>query len=575
MNKKKRQGMYPSADVLAVAIHRAILRDLTHAQRMPSVDQCTIKFLKESQKTATLKKFSVSSGSESSKLHAFLKFANVDLHMLDYDLSYRHLHDADTLSCSPRDRILIRARALMKSILPSFTEDEFFLHCKNSSGVSVGVKYSDTSNEAKFTFPITTTVSAKDLFDSYMRYDHSLSQAVKSFNGSDKNLLPVYQIEESSRSTTVPKTSTIDRLIAIEPTANMYLQQGAMGLMVKNMRLFGLDLSVLPDVHKQFAFEGSLSNELATIDFSSASDCMSVGLLEWLLPPQWFQLCMSLRTGHISIFDDISPITMYATMGNATTFPLETLTFFTILCASHWEVTGDGIMPMYKQHKAYKHCSVFGDDCIIPTESAAIFMDTCESVGFLVNREKSFFDRSNFRESCGGDFLHGRNVRPFYLKRPPSESTAGVVSWLYSTLNRYISFSRNLYGDLLYIHFDTISYLLTQIQRFHNNIFVVPRDYPSDAGLYQIDIVRFQRLFPKHRFLLPRKAKNNVFSFLYMNFKYRNKKETDDGIRYALALKKPPKQNLKPFLKAPIRKKGGYVVARGFAFFSEAAPLEC
>jgi hypothetical protein len=95
----------------------------------------------------------------------------------------------------------------------------------------------------------------------------------------------------------------------------------------------------------------------------------------------------------------------YAPMGNATTFPVQSLVFWAICCAS---MRRQGF---HQPDDVY----VFGDDIIVPTECAEIIINDLESFGLLVNRTKSFY-RGGFRESCGVDAFNGINVTPVRWK---------------------------------------------------------------------------------------------------------------------------------------------------------------
>jgi len=92
-------------------------------------------------------------------------------------------------------------------------------------------------------------------------------------------------------------------------------------------------------------------------------------------------------------------------MGNATTFPVESLVFWAI-CSASLQYHG------FHQPGAV---FVFGDDIIVPAEMAEVVINDLESFGLVVNRTKSFW-RSNFRESCGVDAFNGVNVTPVRWK---------------------------------------------------------------------------------------------------------------------------------------------------------------
>jgi len=100
-------------------------------------------------------------------------------------------------------------------------------------------------------------------------------------------------------------------------------------------------------------------------------------------------------------------------MGNGFTFELLT----TCICAIVHGATG--LLPG-------KDFWVFGDDLIVPIDKNEEAVKALVEFGFIPNREKSFAEGS-FRESCGGDFFCGINVRPKYIRVGLSSMTAVEV----------------------------------------------------------------------------------------------------------------------------------------------------
>ena len=106
-------------------------------------------------------------------------------------------------------------------------------------------------------------------------------------------------------------------------------------------------------------------------------------------------------------------------MGNGYTFELETLLFYCLVEA----VCGkDGRL------------SVYGDDIICPSNRAAVVTRLLKFCGFSLNEDKSFSE-GFFRESCGGHFYRGVDVKPFYIERYPRTLAQvinlhnDIVSW--------------------------------------------------------------------------------------------------------------------------------------------------
>jgi hypothetical protein len=83
---------------------------------------------------------------------------------------------------------------------------------------------------------------------------------------------------------------------------------------------------------------------------------------------------------------------------------------------------------------------VYGDDIIIPVNYTDAVVDTLESYGLKVNIDKSF-RFSQFRESCGGDFYDGVDVKPIYAREVPHDgprrwTASEVMSWV-STADQF------------------------------------------------------------------------------------------------------------------------------------------
>lgn len=201
----------------------------------------------------------------------------------------------------------------------------------------------------------------------------------------------------------VPKNAKTDRPIAIGPLLNVLLQKG-LGTCIRQRLKPYLDLNNSQDRHKNAAYEASLINGDATVDLASASDTISIGVVEDLLPNDWFELLSRARSEYYSIEGHTYKYAKFSAMGNGYTFELETLIFYALAYAVciHGGIETQSV-------------SVFGDDIIIPKTAYAPLLRVLTLCGFEINSDKSFFD-GPFRESCGGDFFNGTNVRPFYLK---------------------------------------------------------------------------------------------------------------------------------------------------------------
>jgi len=217
--------------------------------------------------------------------------------------------------------------------------------------------------------------------------------------------LPCVKIVEESKVTTVPKDAFIDRVIAIEPDMNMFIQKGFGGLFRSRLKQVGINLNdqTLNQVLARSASLGSL----ATIDLSSASDTISYELVKELLPPDWFEALLSCRTHSVKLpSGGIVHLQKFSSMGNGFTFELESLIFWA-LCSSVAKSTigREGL-----------RVSVYGDDIITTVEDYPAVVDLLEFCGFSVNTKKSYAD-GPYRESCGKHYFYGHDVTPITVTK--------------------------------------------------------------------------------------------------------------------------------------------------------------
>lgn len=215
-----------------------------------------------------------------------------------------------------------------------------------------------------------------------------------------------------NRFTTVPKDCTKDRGIAVEPSINLFYQLAYGRLMKKRLGRAGFDLLRAQEIHKRVACEASKEGHYATIDLSNASDTVCNNLVKLLLPSRWFDTLSDLRSSHTLVKGKWVKLEKFSSMGNGFTFELETTIFAAIVMAC-MEVKGVTPLPG-------ANVFVFGDDIICPTEVFGEVRIALQFLGFTPNEKKTFSD-GPFRESCGGDYFDGVDVRPYFLEEEPDE----------------------------------------------------------------------------------------------------------------------------------------------------------
>jgi len=212
---------------------------------------------------------------------------------------------------------------------------------------------------------------------------------------------------------TVPKSTTIDRVACKEPDLNMYLQKGVGNYIRRRLRTVGINLND-QSINRNLAREGSISDKLATIDLSSASDSVSLMIVELLLPDLWFGLLSDLRSPSTLIRGEWHKNHMFSSMGNGFTFELESLIFWALSYSVRHFMRGSGVI------------SVYGDDIIVGSDYVHELISVLDYVGFSVNRDKSFTS-GPFRESCGGHYHLGDDITPFFLRRPIAKVRDAIV----------------------------------------------------------------------------------------------------------------------------------------------------
>lgn len=202
------------------------------------------------------------------------------------------------------------------------------------------------------------------------------------------------------------KDATIRRIVANEPTCNTVPLKGVDLELRSKLRNVGLDLTD-QNPNCRMAFKGSKEWEsedpYCTIDLKSASGMLSYSLVKELLPPSWFELLDSLRSEYYQLPDgSYGRYESFASMGNGSVFPLQTLIFASVCHTAYEEL---GIASDFR---------VYGDDIIVRRSVFDRVIALLRFLGFKPNPKKTF-SKGPFRESCGGDFHSGVNVRPVNL----------------------------------------------------------------------------------------------------------------------------------------------------------------
>lgn len=219
----------------------------------------------------------------------------------------------------------------------------------------------------------------------------------------------------------VSKKATIDRMINIEPILNTFVQRPIGSIMKRRLLQVGCNLYD-QSVNRERARLASLNDGDATVDMVSASNLIAFMCPNLLLSNDWFEFLATWRTDKVIFSDNDSkevviPLEMFSSMGNGYTFELESCIFFACAQVAN-ELTGS---------KDPSRVSVYGDDIICPQVAIPFLKEIFNFLKFEMNDEKSFVSGC-FRESCGGDYLLGVNVRPFFVKDSISDARLVAMS---------------------------------------------------------------------------------------------------------------------------------------------------
>lgn len=284
-----------------------------------------------------------------------------------------------------------------------------------------------------------------------------------------------------SRLCAVPKQYDKDRLITVEPLFKAWLQQHARQVILESvhsgpLRGSELDLGYHNGAidQQKLAKWASKNHSLATIDLKDASDNITLEQVRAVFPPWVVCLLEGARSAQFESQEiDCPPTEMriFAGMGNATTFIVETL-FFAAYCIAidQYAHVHDVITQSHRVQPSWAHpefraakrgyresgvrmpvdqegnpypVSVFGDDIVCSSRLAQYLVQTCKPgdtmyPGLVVNEDKSFWGEHHLREACGIFAYEGLDITTprFDGYAEPSDVNAASFSDFIARLNR-------------------------------------------------------------------------------------------------------------------------------------------
>jgi len=355
-------------------------------------------------------------------------------------------------------------RLLCKEILGQYDEEEHWQNCQFARNATVGHTRRRSRLDHKLKGPITGSYEHLAFLRRCCEEDPLLSHTLTGVR---------FKAVRTLKLTFVPKSFKALRAIMPDTLAGSFYSKGLGEMIATRLRRRGLDIDRLQDQHRKLAqrasaYRGRELRRLATLDLSSASDSISMQLLRLILPVEWYNKIRFGRVPYYTYSGAEYRLQSACTMGLGHTFPLETLLFYVLV---------RGIAETVRPHCDLT-LSCYGDDLILPTWLVKPVVAVFKELKLMVNEEKSFWGLCDFRESCGGDYFRGLDVRP---SRPEETgrkmARREFVAFCYALANSLLQ--RWKIGSLE----RTITFLARVILALDGFVLAVPSSFPDQSGL--------------------------------------------------------------------------------------------
>jgi len=330
-------------------------------------------------------------------------------------------------------RVISRAQAKIQNVLGSSPRfDEVTHNCRWGVGATATTKRG-TATDRKMTERLSCTRDALPYASLVLSQDAVWTEALMGFrpDGPCSPLQLRDSVVAGNIFETVPKDAFKDRSIAKEPSLNGFLQQGV-GRFIRSRLLEKAGINLDDQTINQGYAQVAYMDGLATLDLSSASDTVSRALVALLLPRSWLLYLDSLRSPLTKIEGKWVHLSKFSSMGNAFTFELESLVFWSIV---------DSVVDVFRgcpeEVPRRRTVSVYGDDIIVNACYAQNVIDALNFFGFSVNRSKSYVE-GYFYESCGKHYSFGAEITPCYQKEEISSEESIVRAYNRLHRNRFL-----------------------------------------------------------------------------------------------------------------------------------------
>lgn len=372
--------------------------------------------------------------------------------------------------------VLRCARKHARRILGRYNPDEHIRLSRLGKNASIGCPLHKAYVDVKLTRAETMTGSfsvGRWFKENFFDADPLLRETILSHRSREvrKSNYPFFKY--LLRPTEVLNLSLVDkswktlRIITPLPLLDLFYSNGLGDMVVERLRVEGIDIARQQHRHRDMVREMSVTLRHVTADLSAASDSLTSPLLNAVLPREWFNVLRKIFFRSVSHDGRTFHTASVLPMGNGATFPIETLVFYCLLLGLS-ELAG-----------VRGTVSVYGDDLIYPSRLHRYVARFFSELGLKLNLDKTYV-RCNFRESCGSDFYHGFDVRPFFLEgKGQAVSPMQTTAFLYQCINGL----RDKYEWCELPTTFGFLFRMLSIASFGRKLYRVPESFPDTSGV--------------------------------------------------------------------------------------------
>jgi hypothetical protein len=245
----------------------------------------------------------------------------------------------------------------------------------------------------------------------------------------------------SCRLALVPKDYKGPRGVYISPKEAVFLQLFQGDAMQRGVQKSWLSLCYDPydqSPSREAAYMGSYNKGWSTLDLKDASDRITCSLINGLAyRSDYLDLCATRPTFMVLPNGETIKCRMFSPMGDGKTFPV--LSYVCACLCAGAILNAQGKVPSRVKYTdlidVAKEFRVFGDDIAVNSRYFDAVCVALELNNLKVNVKKSF-THGYFREACGIDAFHGKDITPMRLRHDPETLERRDISALCDLYNR-------------------------------------------------------------------------------------------------------------------------------------------